>query len=183
LGQIEVDEAYLGGKWKNRHINAQTGKRQIPDKTAVLGILQWGGKVVTSVIPNASAMEVLPRIRKHVTPRSTVFTDEARVYRTLPQLGYQHKRVYHSAFIYVDGEASTNSLESFWSIAKNGIRGSNRHVGSHYLQDYLNAYAFRWNRRRNPASMFDEISLRLPASKPTPTVRQRPEEPSRNQPE
>jgi hypothetical protein len=71
-------------------------------------------------------------------------------------MGYGHKRVYHSANICVEGPASTNTLESFWSIAKNGIRGSNRHVGSHYLQDYLNAYAFRWNRRRNGASMFHE---------------------------
>ena len=74
-----------------------------------------------------------------------IFTDEARVYRNLPKMGYEHERVYHSANIYVEGEAHTNSVESFWSIAKNGIRGSNRHVGSRYLQGYLNAYAFRWN--------------------------------------
>jgi len=183
LGEIEIDEAYFGGRAKNRHIDHTTGEHPNPPKTVVLGMLQRTGNVVAAVIPEASREHILPRIKKFVTPRSMVFTDEAKVYRNLPKMGYGHKRVYHSANIYVEGPASTNTLESFWSIAKNGIRGSNRHVGSHYLQDYLNAYAFRWNRRRNGASMFHEISLRLPASKPTPTVRRRPEGPSQNQPE
>jgi hypothetical protein len=67
------------------------------------------------------------------------------------------------------------SVELFWSIAKYRIRGANRHVGSRYLQGYLNAYAFRWNHRRDGASMFRAIVSRLPASKPTPTKERVPE--------
>jgi transposase-like protein len=169
LGQVEIDESYFGGRAKNRHIDHRTGEHPNPPKTAVLGILQRAGNVVAAVIPETSREHILPRIKKFVTPRSMVFTDEAKVYRNLPQMGYGHQRVYHSANIYVEGEAHTNSVESFWSIAKNGIRGSNRHVGSRYLQGYLNAYAFRWNHRRDGVSMFRAIVSRLPSSRPTPT--------------
>jgi transposase len=169
LGQIEIDEGYFGGKPQNRHIDPATGRRPHREKDAVLGIVQRGGSIITKVIPEPSAMQILPRVRRHVMPASMIFTDEAKVYRNIPKLGYDHKRVYHSAHIYVEGEAHTNSVESFWSIAKNGIRGANRHVGSRYLQGYLNAYAFRWNHRRDGASMFRAIVSRLPSSKPTPT--------------
>jgi ISXO2-like transposase domain len=88
---------------------------------------------------------------------------------------YQHRRIYHSAKVYVENDpitgvkTHTNTVDSFWSLAKNGIRGSNRHVGSRYLQGYLNAYAFRWNHRRDGASMFRAIVSRLPSSRSTPT--------------
>jgi len=78
-----------------------------------------------------------------------VFTDETRVYRTLPQLGYRHERVYHSANIYVDGDAHVNTLEGFWSLTKNGIRGVYHNVSTKHLQSYLNEYAFRFNRRKS----------------------------------
>src|SRR5438477_318969 len=54
-GHIEVDETFIGGKARNMHV----GKRQrritgtgTKDKTAVMGILERGGKVRTSVVPN-----------------------------------------------------------------------------------------------------------------------------------
>ena len=97
------------------------------------------------------------------------------LYHNLPKMGYQHKRAYHTANIYVEGEAHTNTVESFWSIAKNGIRGSNRHVGSRYLQGYLNAYAFRWNHRRDAASMFRALVSRLPSSRRLRRKNQSPE--------
>ena len=130
LGHVEIDESYFGGKAKNTHIDPETGWHTIPEKTPVLGIVQRGGNMVTHVIKEPTGFEILPRVRKHVLPKSMIFTDEARVYRNLPKMGYEHERVYHSANIYVEGDAHTNTVESFWSIAKNGIRGANRHVGS-----------------------------------------------------
>ena len=175
LGQVEIDESYFGGRAKFTHIDPETGWHRIPEKTPVLGIVQRDGNIVTHVIRDGSAMEILPRVRRHVLPKSMIFTDEARVYRNLPKMGYEHDRVYHSANVYVEGDAHTNTVESFWSIAKNGIRGANRHVGSRYLQGYLNAYAFRWNHRRDGASMFRAIVSRLPSSRPTPTKEPMPE--------
>jgi hypothetical protein len=96
-------------------------------------------------------------------PRSVIFTDEARVYRTLPLLGYQHDRVYHSANIYVSGDAHVNTIEGFWSLTKNGIRGVYHNVSAKYLQMYLNEYAFRYNRRKSLGrrNMFDAFTEKI----------------------
>ena len=100
---------------------------------------------------------ILPHLRERIMPRSVVFTDEARIYRNLPRLGYDHQRVYHSAGIYVDGDAHTNTIEGFWSLTKNGIRGVYHNVSTKHLQSYLNEYAFRFNRRKSlgKRNMFD----------------------------
>jgi transposase len=177
LGQVEIDESFFGGLAKNAHREWIDGKSvsHVPEKTIVLGIVQRGGNIITSVIPDTTNLTLLPRVREHVLPKSMVFTDEYHGYRNLPKMGYQHSRVYHSAHVYVENDnvtgvkAHTNTVESFWSLAKNGIRGSNRHVGKRYLQGYLNAYAFRWNHRRDAASMFRSIVSQLPSSRPTPT--------------
>jgi hypothetical protein len=54
-GQIEADETFIGGKARNMHkfdrakkVTGTGGK----DKTAVLGIMERGGKVITKVIDN-----------------------------------------------------------------------------------------------------------------------------------
>jgi transposase-like protein len=52
-GHVEADETFIGGKARNMHIGAR--KRRITgtgtkDKTAVMGIMQRGGKVRTSVV-------------------------------------------------------------------------------------------------------------------------------------
>jgi transposase-like protein len=54
-GQIEADETFIGGKARNMH--REKRQRKITGagekyKTAVLGILERGGKIHTTVVPN-----------------------------------------------------------------------------------------------------------------------------------
>src|SRR4029077_15964514 len=67
-GQIEADETFIGGKARNMHkskraekITGTGGK----DKTAVMGILERGGKVVTKVVPNRKKKALQTEIRNH----------------------------------------------------------------------------------------------------------------------
>jgi transposase-like protein len=54
-GQVEADETFIGGKARNMHA-AKRGKKITgtgpKDKTAVMGILERGGKVRTKVVDN-----------------------------------------------------------------------------------------------------------------------------------
>lgn len=179
LGEIEIDESYFGGSESSRHLNKRSTHKRM-SKQPALGMVERKGRVVASTIPLPWKGFILPGSQEKVMPKSLILTDEVPVYDSLRGMGYRHKRVNHSQKVYVAGVAHTNLAECFWSITKNGIRGSNRYVGPRYLDDYVNAYAFRWNRRRGAASMFRAIASRLAASKPTPTIEPLREELPRN---
>ncbi len=80
--------------------------------------------------------------------------DEFPSYNKLSMNGYKHERVNHGAKVYVVGNAHTNTIEGFWSLVKRGISGVYHAVGEDYVQNYVNEYAFRYNRRDNMRPMF-----------------------------
>ena len=156
-GEVEVDETFIGGKARNMHLNKRaqritgTGGK---DKTAVLGILQRGGKVRTSVIPNRRKKSLQAEVRKHVTVGSALFTDSLPSYNGL-EAEYAHQVVDH-AVAYVNGKVHTNGLENFWSLLKRGIKGTYVSVEPFHLFRYLDEQAFRYNSRQaNDAERFN----------------------------
>ena len=100
-----------------------------------------------------------------VMPDATVFTDDAPAYNSLKKRGYAHHRINHSAKIYVHGNVHTQTIEGFWSLLKDGIRGAHHAVGAHYLQSYVNEYAFRYNHREDDRPMFGAITDRVKATR------------------
>ena len=108
-----------------------------------------------------SQYSLIPMIKERVLPASMIFTDEAFAYNNLPKLGYVHRRVNHSKRVYVDGDAHTCSIDGFWGLLKNGIRGVYHAVSDKYLQTYLDEYAFRYNRRHSEQPMFKHFLGRI----------------------
>lgn len=155
-GDVEVDESYYGGKQKG-------GKRGrgSENKTAVVGMVERKGKVKVVAVPDTKSKTVLPIVDETIVKGSNVHTDEYPIYNPLTQMGYNHNYVLHSHKIYVIGDVHTNTIEGFWSLSKNGIRGVFHSVSSKFLQAYLNEYAFRYNHRNDTAPMFDTILSRL----------------------
>lgn len=163
-GQIEADESFYGGLEKNKHASRRqhrgTGGA---GKTAVFGMVERQGRIVAKVVPNTQAATLMPHVIERTMPRSTVFTDEYVAYNPLEPMGYEHKRVHHATKVFVSGDAHTNTIEGFWSLTKNGIRGVYHNVGKEYLQSYLNEYAFRFNRRKSLGqhNMFAAFTRRI----------------------
>src|SRR5271166_4740355 len=149
-GHVEADETFIGGKARNMHVSKR--QRRITgtggkDKTAVLGILERGGKVRTKVIPNRRKRVLQDEVRKHVTAGSALYTDALMSYDGLVG-DYAHKVVDH-AVQYVDGRVHTNGLENFWSLLKRGISGTYVSVEPFHLFRYLDEQSFRYNNRKD----------------------------------
>jgi transposase-like protein len=149
-GEVEVDESFIGGKARNMHLSER--KRRITgtgtkDKTAVMGILERGGRVRTTVVPNRKKHALQNEVRKHVEAGAALYSDALRSYEGLAG-EYAHKVVDH-ALQYVDGRVHTNGLENFWSLLKRGISGTYVSVEPFHLFRYLDEQTFRYNNRKN----------------------------------
>lgn len=158
-GHVEADETFIGGKARNMHIAER--KRRITgtggkDKTAVMGIVERGGKVRTTVIPNRKKSAIQAEVRKHVEVGSALYTDALLSYNGL-EGEYAHKVIDH-AVAYVDGATHTNTLENFWALLKRGISGTYVSVEPFHLFRYLDEQMFRYNYRKNMDD-FDRFKL------------------------
>ena len=149
-GHVEVDETFIGGKARNMHL-AQRRRRitgtGTKDKTAVMGILERGGKVRAVVVPNRKKHALKTEVRKHVEAGAALYTDALLSYDGLAG-DYAHKVVDH-AVEYVSGPCHTNGLENFWCLLKRGISGTYVSVEPFHLFRYLDEQAYRYNNRKD----------------------------------
>jgi transposase-like protein len=160
-GEVEADETFVGGKARNMHVTKR--ERRITgtggkDKTAVMGILERGGKVRTTVIANRKKHALQAEIKKHVEAGSALYTDSLLSYRGLAS-DYAHQVVDH-AVEYVNGRIHTNGLENFWSLLKRGINGTYVSVEPFHLFRYLDEQVFRYNNRKLTDGERFEIAVR-----------------------
>lgn len=159
-GEIEVDESFIGGKARNMHVSER--KRRITgtgtkDKTAVMGILERGGKVRTVVVPNRRKGTLQAEVKKHVEAGAALYSDALKSYEGLAT-EYAHQVIDH-AVAYVDGRVHTNGLENFWSLLKRGVSGTYVSVEPFHLFRYLDEQAFRFNNRK--AADADRFNMAL----------------------
>jgi transposase-like protein len=148
--QIEIDETFIGGKARNMH----KGRRQrmhnvgmYAAKTAVMGILERGGKVKTRVIGRRVGKQMQEIVRENVLPGTTVSTDEFSGYAGLDK-DFVHGVINHLES-YVQGNVHTQGLENFWSLLKRGLGGTYVAVEPFHLFRYVDEQAFRFNNRGN----------------------------------
>jgi transposase len=152
---VEVDETYMGGRRKGNRGRPMSGDKK---KVPVVGIVQRNGRVIAKHVKNVTAKTLVGLIRKHVVPGSVVYTDEYNAYNTVAKgKRYIHRRIKHSAGIYVRGDIHTNTVEGLWSLIKRGIGGVYHSVSPDNLQSYLDEYCFRYNRRHDGNLQFKAI--------------------------
>ncbi|MDQ3524785.1 MAG: IS1595 family transposase [Chloroflexota bacterium] len=154
-GEVEADEMLVGGKPR---VGRPMSRAQHLERHAkVAGVVERGGRVIASVQRHRA--DARWHVAEYVLPESTLFTDEYPAYHEVGRKFRGHHRVNHSEKVYVSGEAHTQTIEGFWALVKNGIRGVYHAVSAKHLQTYLNEYAWRYNHRHDGQAMFLAVIL------------------------
>jgi len=139
---LESDETFVGGKKKNVH----KGKPE-PKKHAVHALVERGGTIRASHIPDVSAKTLRKALVKHADRRSTLHTDDGLANLSIGKGFAKHMTVNHSQDEYFKDGVGVQSAESFFAILKRGVMGSFHSISEQHLQRYVDEFAFRWDNR------------------------------------
>lgn len=152
---VEADETYVGGKHRYKRGQRPRKGPHFDNKTAVFAAVERGGRVVARAVPSRS--DIRPTFHTRVLPGGIVYTDESTLYLSLRDRGYQHETIKHGAYIYVDGDVHTNTVENFFSMLKGSIHGVWKGVSAKHLQGYVNEIQWRMNARYDSQPMFRQL--------------------------
>ena len=146
-GPVEVDETCMGGKRRNMSTKRRkelTGRGAV-GKTAVAGLKDRATNRVTAKVVRSTDKETLQGfVTERTEPTATVYTDESSASKSLPG---KHEAVKHSVGEYVRGQASTNGVESFWSMLERARKGTFHKLSPKHLDRYVKEFAGKHNIR------------------------------------
>lgn len=162
-GVLEMDESYFGNRKKrltketkdNVPVLASVtekrgrGTRKVP----VVGIVEKGGNVKTKIVEKLTARNLMAMLNHYVkTEESVLIIDGFRSYSRMEE-EIEHITVKHSER---SRKANTNTIEGYWGLIKNGIKGNYKSLSKKYLPFYLVHYDYMYNNRKND-NLFEDF--------------------------
>jgi transposase-like protein len=151
---VEADETYFGKqnsprprKTKRYDPPTKGGKVGPGGKRAIVALVERGGSARTFHVAYADKETVVDILRDNLDRETRLHTDESLLYSGSDKLFAAHETVKHSAGEYVRGDVHTNTVESYFSVFKRGMRGTYQHCAEKHLHRYLAEFDFRHNHR------------------------------------
>ena len=142
-GPAEIDEAYFGGRERNKHWDKKLkAGRGTVGKVPVAGVLDRATNTISAaVVPRTTKGVLEPFVLNRVEPGARIYTDEAAAYDGLPN----HESVNHGKEEYVRGDCHVKGMESFWAAMKRGHKGTYHQMSPNHLHRYVTEFAGRHN--------------------------------------
>lgn len=142
-GVVEVDETYWGGE------ESGVRGRQTEDKALIAVAAEADGENIGRIrlrhIPDTTRATLHEFIQQSIEPGSTVVTDGLQAYRDLE--GYVHDRQIQKHQP-TEAEHLLPRVHRVISLLKRWLLGTHQGGIAHeHLDDYLNEFTFRFNRR------------------------------------
>lgn len=154
-GTIEVDEVSSSRLRGSGLLLAQAGEGPyVVGAAEVRG--RGTGRIRLGLVPDLSSTSLLGFMDRAVVPgTSTVLTDDLLSYRPLAARGYQHVSVV------APGSASAirdlPRIHRVFEQARDWLAATYQQVGDEHLQQYLDEFAFRFNRRGRSGAGFQTL--------------------------
>ena len=141
------EDAQIGGTGKIVEIDeSKFGKRKYHKGRRKDGVWVFGGierdtkNCFLVSVEDRSADTLIPIIKKHVLPGTTIISDCWKAYSKLEEEGFQHQTVNHSKeFINKETGAHTNTIESTWRAVKTSLpkHGTVKSLYDTYFVEYI----------------------------------------------
>ena len=152
-GIVHVDEFVIGGPEEGKKGRSKGLKKLI---VLAIEILEDGvGRAYAEVIENSSAKELGGFLIKYVSTDAEITTDKWRGYLPLKKEFLKLKQVASE-----DGK-NFKELHIHIMNIKGWVRGIHHHCSKQRMQNYLDEYHFRFNRRSNMGTIFDVLIRKM----------------------
>lgn len=165
-GRVEADEVIIGGP-----VRGKTGRGVTKDEksTLVFGAvevivytdkhgdrMEKAGRLRLAMTQRADANSIRRFLTAHVQPGSEIYTDGWKGYSKTALADYHHE-------LHPPGTHALHIHRVFGNL-KTWLNGTHHGVDPKYLQNYLDEFVFRFNRRKTPMAAFQTL-LGLAAQK------------------
>lgn len=165
---VEVDETFVGG------VEPGSGRRRVGNKALVAIAAEVRGRGIGRIrmrrVADSSEESLLAFVQEAVEPGTVVITDGLQSYRALSSLGYKHER----RVLLGSGETADAVMPRVHRVAsllKRWLLDTHQGaVSREHLDDYLDEYTFRFNRRasRHRGKLFYRLLEQAVAMAPVP---------------
>jgi len=104
---------------------------------------------------------VVTIVRENIARESRLHTDESRLYDRAGKEFAAHERVCHANKEYARDDVTTNTVESYFSVFKRGMRGVYQQCSEKHLHRYVAEFDFRYNYRESLG--FNDVERKIAA--------------------
>ncbi len=171
FGIVEVDETYIGPKFKNRRRKKRNFLKRIGVvkrgrgskilQQPVFGMYQRDGRVHIKFVRDAEKNTLQNIIRGKIELASDVYSDTWKSYNGLEQQGYNHEVIDHGNEEYVkDDDIHINGIEGFWGYLKERLL-KHHGVAKRNLIYYVKELEFRFNYRHLSTQGFIDKLIKI----------------------
>jgi hypothetical protein len=139
---VESDEAFVGGRKGNRL------SKKVAKAKKVVSLVERGGRARSFHVANIHHGNVRAALVTNIDRRSTLMTDDARMYWAIGREFVSHGTTLHAGREFArPGGIHSNTAENFFSILKRGVVGTYHHWSEAHMHRYLAEFDFRYSHK------------------------------------
>ncbi len=145
-GKVEVDETFIGGKKEGKRGRGSENKTLVVIAVEVQN--KGTGRIRLQIVSSASAKDLTKFITTNIEIGSSIITDGWNGYSKVSGKGYSHQ--IQGAEWEKDDEQMLPNAHRVASLLKRWLLGTHQnYVSPSRLQNYLDEFVFRYNRRKS----------------------------------